>query len=279
MDINEFKYMIQNDYKNSCKSFEDEADLIKIIQSGVPGAEKARNELITANIYWAGVYAQKFTFSKLEVEDVWSCAIKGLMLSIDSFDATKGVPFHKYAEYKMKSCILEDIGSYGTDYNLSKQIQNELENLRQVCDELLQKNKSEPSVKEIAKKMRITEEEVDYLLSLKSRFSRFDDLVIVKNSDQDADDESTENDGICINAEDTESTTQDKEASLKSILPPLDYEIFVRSRGLNGFKPMTHAQILQEINEIREQKEQKKITMEDVIIHYNRAEILERCSD
>ena len=279
MDINEFKYMIQNDYKNSCKSFEDEADLIKIIQSGVPGAEKARNELITANIYWAGVYAQKFTFSKLEVEDVWSCAIKGLMLSIDSFDATKGVPFHKYAEYKMKSCILEDIGSYGTDYNLSKQIQNELENLRQVCDELLQKNKSEPSVKEIAKKMRITEEEVDYLLSLKSRFSRFDDLVIAKNSDQDTDDESTENDGICINAEDTESTTQDKEASLKSILPPLDYEIFVRSRGLNGFKPMTHAQILQEINEIREQKEQKKITMEDVIIHYNRAEILERCSD
>ena len=279
MDINEFKYMIQNDYKNSCKSFEDEADLIKIIQSGVPGAEKARNELITANIYWAGVYAQKFTFSKLEVEDVWSCAIKGLMLSIDSFDATKGVPFHKYAEYKMKSCILEDIGSYGTDYNLSKQIQNELENLRQVCDELLQKNKSEPSVKEIAKKMRITEEEVDYLLSLKSRFSRFDDLVIAKNSDQDTDDESTENDGICINAEDTESTTQDKEASLKSILPPLDYEIFVRSRGLNGFKPMTHAQILQEINEIREEKDQKKITMEDVIIHYNRAEILERCSD
>ena len=277
MNINDYNELIST-YQCYCKTDAEEAKLIAIIQNGDSGKERAKEEIVKANMYWAGVYARKFQFSKLNVEDIWSYANIGVLQSIDSFDPSKGVPFHKYAEFKMKSCILENIGSYGSEFNLPKQVQIDLERLRKISNELCQETEGESSVSEIAKEMKIGEEYVSYLQSLKIRFQNIDDLYKPTKGEDEGDDESASNEDIAPEVKLTASSTQ-KQLSFKDILPPFDYDVFVRSRGLDGFQPMTHKEILNDINRIRAKEGKKLKTMEDVSIHYKRAVLLDRCID
>lgn len=269
-----------NSYKRECLSFEEEAKLIRTIQDRGAGRRRAMDILIKANLYYSGEYARKFQFSKVQIEDLWSSANEGLMESIDSYDASLGVPFHKYAEFRMKRCILSNIEKNGYEYaNLPAKIISDLKKLSNVENVLSQKHKGEPTTDEIADEMNITEDEVLYLLNLRVRFANIDTIISVNSDDNiDTNMESgiieTEDEAIAI-----ENHTPKNTVSFKEILPPFDYEVFVRSKGLDGYEPMTHAEILEDINRIRKKEGKKLKTLEDVQIHYNRAILLDKHYD
>ena len=272
MDINEFNEFLETYYAD-CRisDAKEEARLISIIQSGQEGAKLAEEKIVRANMYWAGVYARKFQFAHMDIQDLWQSANIGLYQSINSFDASKGVPFHIYAEFRMKSCILESISKEGHLISLPQNIQTDLERLRKITNKLTTKE-GKPSVEEIAKGMNVEEGYVYYLQSVKPIYT---DIEGNKDNDDDSDDDEkpTANDPVCIYEPSPKRVRlQD---SLKYILPPLDYEIYIRSEGLEGYKPMTHKEIVEDINRIRTKK--GKIGLEDVQIHYNRAVILANC--
>lgn len=283
MNINEFNASIAL-LKDACLTQEEEAQLVLTIQRGEDRNDSARNSLIGANMYWSGVFVRKYQFSKIELEDLWQYANIGLTQSIDSFDPTLDVPFHKYAEFKMKSCVLEAISQYGSEFNLPKPTQIQLEKLRRETSALTQELGMEPTTEQIAEKMRLSADEVSFLLALKQRFSNVDDLyreaAITVN-----DDEVNENDGgiefMVDEFTDIDNNKENQEEKLMnfSFQPPLDREIFVRSRGLLGYSAMTHAEILNHLNKIRRDNGLTPLTIEDIQIHYNRAVLIDRCMD
>lgn len=281
MNINEFNKFIEA-YKNKCLTKEKEAQLVLAIQRREDRRNTAIDCLMEANMYWSGMLVRDYLFTKMEPEDLWQNANIGLLQSIYSFDPSLGVPLHKYAENKMKSCILEGISQYGCEFNLPKPTQIQLVKLRKTISALTQQLCSEPTNDDIAEKMNLSIEEVSFLQTLNQRFCNIDDLYGSAGNS-----EVNDNSDVDINELGLE-TSSETETSLQinveefmdfDFLPPLDREIFIRSRGLMGFRVMTHAEILEDINNIRRDKGARPLVLEDIQIHYNRAVLLDCCRD
>lgn len=259
-----------NQYRAYCKTAAEEEKLIRIIQNNEKGCESAKNELIIANQYWALLYARKFRFSQINIDDLFSAALTGLLNSIKSFNPSKGIPFHNYAEYQMKGHILDCIDTFEYGINLPKKILTDIKRLKKVSKELTQNSEDNYSTEDIAKEMKVSEEYVLYLQSLKLKFENLDQINGRKIDCEE--DDSYENENFIV--EDEFPEEKHKKLEYKSILSPLDYEIYIRSVGLNGFSSMSHKDILKDINCIRKKNGLKKCTIEDIIIHYNRAVII-----
>lgn len=278
MDTND----LINSYKSRCLSFEEESRLIRSIQDDGADSSRARERLIEANIYYAGVYARNFHCAGVPLEDLWSSANEGLLQSISSYDASLGVPFHKYAEFRMKTNILDNIGQNGNKFGpLPLKVIADIKKLRKTEERLIKELGAEPSLEELAYEMNISEEDVKYLMRLRPRFIDMNDERTSGEKDETDSEVGTE---LTVSESakvvmDEKTVIPKKDVSFSEILPPFDYEVFVRSRGLDGFKEMNHRQILEDINRIRSSEGKKQKTMEDVSIHYSRAVLLDRCFD
>ena len=281
MNINEFCSLIAS-YKSKCLTTEEEAQLVLTIQRGEDRNGSAQNTLIEANKYWAGEFVRKYQFAKMELEDLWSLAVIGLWKSIDAFDLSIGVPFHKYAENRMRSYIWEEIGQYGSEFNLPRPIQIKKERLRKVIPVLTQRLGYEPTPEDLAKEMGLSAEEIQYLQCLNQRFKNVDDLngkTVSNKNDDDIND--IDNEEPVGELPDRDNTSQSPSETFRDFcfLPPLDREILVRSHGLLGHSPMPHAEILDDLNGIRKAHGKSLLTIQDVQAHYNRAVLLDRCQE
>lgn len=283
MSNNDYNDFIAS-FKSKCLTKEQEAELVLTIQRGKDRNDFARNRLIEANMYWSWRFALKYQCPEMDIEDLWQAANEGLIDSIASFDPTIGVPFHEYAKYRMGTCILEAINRDGREFNLPKQIQDEQKRLRKVVRVLTQRLGREPLTEEIADEMKQSTEYIYHLQSLNQRFYSVDDMYGAAQGDGDgyyADTNEMDNELSAGEPAEMGNATPVQPETLMDFdfLPPLDREIFVRSRGLLGHRVMTHAEILDELNSTRKANGKSPLTMEDVQIHYCRAAILDRCQD
>lgn len=282
MNYNEYNFNMDS-LKEKCLTQEEETRLIRIIQNGEDRHDRALEKLIDANMYWTVMFTKKYMFSKLEQSELLSRANEGLVKSVDSFDPKRGGHLHEYAVYKMSKCIREAITQYGYEFKLPAQIMNQINKLSKVVSGLSQKLQHEPTAEETAEEMNIPVEEVLYLQSLNQHFQNIEatrcKTVSCNNNDEVSDDGDYGNqvDGLPITS-DSDSGLQDTCLDFY-FLPPLDREILIRSRGLNGFSPMPHEEILKDINNDRRKKGLSLLTMEDIQIHYNRAVLLDKNQD
>lgn len=261
-----------NSFKESRLPKKEEDKLILMVQSGGAESVSACNRLVEANQYWAAQCAHNFQFSQLDFDDLFVHALEGLWKSISSYDVNSDVPLAAYANKAMIQSILDGINSVGNAHgNLPVAIQRDLKRLNIVSKKLREELEYEPSVEELSLAMNVEVEYVSYLLSLTQRIVSLDD-------DEKPFEPGVEDENLSEAADD-KTTSPKKSFTLKQILPPFDYDVFVRSRGLDGFKPMTHQEILNDINRIRAKEGKQPKTMEDVSIHYNRAVLLDRCFD
>ena len=90
-------------------SMEEEVALAKAIEKGGEEGRRAREELIKANLRFVMYCAKKFMGKGVELEDLNSLGIEGLMKAIDKFDYRKGFRFATYAVWWINQSITRGI--------------------------------------------------------------------------------------------------------------------------------------------------------------------------
>ena len=136
-----------------------ESEKIELLKKARKGDMKARDELIKGNLRLVLSVIQRFQNRGESMDDLFQVGVIGLIKAIDNFNLDLQVKFSTYA---VPMCIGE-IRRYLRDdspIRVSRSMKDTAYKAMQVKEELINKNKQEPSIEEIAKALNMKKNEV-----------------------------------------------------------------------------------------------------------------------
>lgn len=150
------------------------AEMMRLIERSQQGDMDARSRLVEGNLKLVLSVVQRFLSRGENPDDLFQVGCIGLIKSIDNFDVTQKVRFSTYAV----PMIIGEIRRYLRDNNsirVSRSIKDTAYKAMQVKERLASKNKTEPTVGEIAAELQLPQEEVVMALeSIVSPISLYD---------------------------------------------------------------------------------------------------------
>ncbi len=123
----------------------------------------AREELVNGNLRLVLSVIKRFNHRGENVDDLFQVGCIGLMKSIDNFDLSHNVKFSTYAV----PMIIGEIRRYLRDNNpirVSRSLRDIAYKALQIRENLIGKNNSEPTTREIAQEMELPHEDVVFAL-------------------------------------------------------------------------------------------------------------------
>lgn len=136
-----------------------ESEKIELLKKVRQGDMNARDELIKGNLRLVLSVIQRFQNRGEAMDDLFQVGVIGLIKAIDNFNLDLDVRFSTYA---VPMCIGE-IRRYLRDDNpirVSRSMRDTAYKAMQVKEELINKNKKEPTIEEIAKALDMEKSEV-----------------------------------------------------------------------------------------------------------------------
>ncbi|HIZ12059.1 MAG TPA: RNA polymerase sporulation sigma factor SigG [Candidatus Eubacterium faecavium] len=136
-----------------------ESEKIELLKKARLGDKKAREELIKGNLRLVLSVIQRFQNRGESMDDLFQVGVIGLIKAIDNFNLDLDVKFSTYA---VPMCIGE-VRRYLRDDNpirVSRSMRDTAYKAMQVKESLINKNKKEPTIEEIAKELDMDKSEV-----------------------------------------------------------------------------------------------------------------------
>lgn len=136
-----------------------ESEKTELLKKARAGDRKAREELIEGNLRLVLSVIQRFQNRGESMDDLFQVGVIGLIKAIDNFDTSLNVRFSTYA---VPMCIGE-IRRYLRDdspVRVSRSLKDTAYRAMQIKEELINKNKREPSIEEIAERLNMKKSDV-----------------------------------------------------------------------------------------------------------------------
>ncbi|HSF82467.1 MAG TPA: sigma-70 family RNA polymerase sigma factor [Anaerolineales bacterium] len=144
---------------NSKASLNKRRELEKLIQDGV----LAREHLIKANTRLVVSIAKRYIGRGVPFLDLIQEGNLGLMKAVEKFDYRRGFRFSTYATWWIRQAISRSIADQGRTIRLPVHISDRIRQLYRVSHELEQKLGRPPTPDEIAKKLNVSPQKVQWM--------------------------------------------------------------------------------------------------------------------
>jgi len=134
-----------------------------------PDRENLVNEFLPGIRYHASALKLRLPPS-VEIDDLVSSGVVGLLDAAEKFDSTRGIKFKTYAEFRIRGAMLDYLREMDWFSRAARQHANRLENAYARLEGILARP---PLEKEVAAELNISVAELQKQLSLYSRLSVF----------------------------------------------------------------------------------------------------------
>lgn len=216
-----------------------------LVEKMMKGDMDARNHLVEANLRLVVSMANHYNGLGLTFQDLIQEGNIGLMKATEKYDPSKGYRFSTYAVCWIKQAMTRAIANQGRAIRLPAHVTENLYKLKKVMRELTVALSAEPSVAQIAKAMKLPEDQVKTLMEHMDDVSSLDVTV---GEDEDTtvgaliEDTTFQSPSAQIEASDTLNTVN----AVLDTLPEREADILRYRFGMKGDRPHT----LEEIGQI-----------------------------
>ena len=132
----------------------------------------AKNELIQANLRLVVSVGKRFINRGLPFSDILQEGNLGLIKAADKFDPRRGYRFSTYATWWIQQSIIRAVAEQGRTVRIPLYITETVSKINKIGSMLLQKNKREPTIQDLAQESEFTEKNISlYFNALKKTFS------------------------------------------------------------------------------------------------------------
>ena len=216
-----------------------------LVEKMMKGDMEARNHLVEANLRLVVSMANHYNGLGLTFQDLIQEGNIGLMKATENYDPSKGYRFSTYAVCWIKQAMTRAIANQGRAIRLPAHVTENLYKLKKVMRELTVALSAEPSVAQIAKAMKLPEDQVKTLMEHMDDVSSLDVTV---GEDEDTtvgaliEDTTFQSPSAQIEASDTLNTVN----AVLDTLSEREADILRYRFGMKGDRPHT----LEEIGQI-----------------------------
>lgn len=136
-----------------------EKEKMELLKKAQAGDKNARNELVEGNLRLVLSVVQRFSNRGENMDDLFQVGVIGLIKAIDNFNTDLDVRFSTYA---VPMCIGE-IRRYLRDDNpirVSRSMRDTAYKAMQVKEQLINENRKEPTIEEIAQRLEMKKSDV-----------------------------------------------------------------------------------------------------------------------
>jgi len=133
----------------SLLTFEEEQQLARAIIEGGEEAAEARERMVNSNLRLVMHYAKKYVGRGVELDDLNTMGIEGLLKAVEKFDYSRGYHFSTYASWWIKQAISRGIADEGATVRIPVHMNESISKVTRVIKEYYQQNGENPSIEEI----------------------------------------------------------------------------------------------------------------------------------
>lgn len=136
----------------------EEKKLGKLIQKG---NKEAMQKMIEANLRFVVVYVKKYRGMGLGLPDLINEGNLGLIEAAKRFDPNRNVKFISYAVWWIRQAVIHALTQYSRIYHIPQKVSDQISEMKRTDSQLKKELGREPTREEIARRMRITSEDVE----------------------------------------------------------------------------------------------------------------------
>ena len=209
-----------------------EVELAQTIRKGGPAGDKAKEQLVTANLRFVVSVAKQYQHQGIPLPDLINEGNLGLITAAGKFDETRGFKFISYAIWWIRQSILQALAEYS---NIVRRPQSQIavsSKIRKATNDFIQQQQRNPTADELSEIISLEVDKIEKAIQSEAHVNSLDAPVSDDADTTMADSLASSSDYAADRTVDHESMCADLMQVLGEVLSERERQIVIQTFGI-----------------------------------------------